>query len=204
MLRVRHDIQNIVMLSIPYILADLTAFAASYQVEGAHDKDGRGASVWDDMCRVPGQIADGSSGDDACNSYYMTDVDVPLLKSLGVNAYRFSISWSRLIPQGECRGVVIACSLRTLTLRRACSWYFRRQGRSHQPGGDRLLQPAHRRSLGPRYHSLRHPLPLGPSFRSRETLPRMDFEERSGRLSELRATLFQRVWGPGQELDHPQ
>ncbi|KAG7562366.1 hypothetical protein FFLO_02146 [Filobasidium floriforme] len=73
---------------------------ASYQVEGAHDKDGRGPSVWDDMCRVPGQIADGSSGDDACNSYYMTDVDVPLLKSLGVNAYRFSISWSRLIPQG--------------------------------------------------------------------------------------------------------
>lgn len=109
MLRVRHDIQNIVMLfnSIhPYSFAHLTAFAASYQVEGAHDKDGRGPSVWDDMCRVPGQIADGSSGDDACNSYYMTDVDVPLLKSLGVNAYRFSISWSRLIPQGERRGLV--------------------------------------------------------------------------------------------------
>lgn len=113
MLRVRNNIQKIVMLfnSIhPDLLAHLTAVAASYQVEGAHDKDGRGPSVWDDMCRVPGQIADGSSGDDACNSYYMTDVDVPLLKSLGVNAYRFSISWSRLIPQGECCSVVIACT----------------------------------------------------------------------------------------------
>jgi hypothetical protein len=103
--------------SNPFTLADLTAFAASYQVEGAHDKDGRGPSVWDDMCRVPGQIADDSNGDDACNSYYMTDVDVPLLKSLGVNAYRFSISWSRLIPQGECRGVVIACSDADLSAR---------------------------------------------------------------------------------------
>jgi len=86
------------------LIAHLLSIAASYQVEGAHDKDGRGPSVWDDMCRVPGQIADGSNGDDACNSYYMTDVDVPLLKSLGVNAYRFSISWSRLIPQGESSG----------------------------------------------------------------------------------------------------
>lgn len=83
--------------------SSVMVLAASYQVEGAHDTDGRGPSVWDDMCRVPGQIADGSSGNEACNAYHMTDVDVPLLKSLGVNAYRFSISWSRLIPQGESR-----------------------------------------------------------------------------------------------------
>jgi beta-glucosidase len=117
MLQVSKRFQEVSYSSNAFILTRSTTFAASYQVEGAHDKDGRGPSVWDDMCRVPGQIADGSSGDDACNSYYMTDVDVPLLKSLGVNAYRFSISWSRLIPQGECRGVAIACTDADLSAR---------------------------------------------------------------------------------------
>lgn len=75
-------------------------FSASYQIEGAWNVDGRAPSVWDEACRQPGIIADGSSGDNACNSYYMTESDVALLKSYGATGYRFSISWSRLIPLG--------------------------------------------------------------------------------------------------------
>jgi len=71
---------------------------------GGSSREGTGSTS--DMCRVPGQIANFDNGDDACNAYHMTDVDVPLLKSLGANTYRFSIAWSRLIPLGEWRGSV--------------------------------------------------------------------------------------------------
>ncbi|KEY71876.1 hypothetical protein S7711_06017 [Stachybotrys chartarum IBT 7711] len=73
---------------------------ASYQIEGSIDKDGRGPSIWDTFCERPGKIADGSSGVTACDSYNRTAEDIELLKSLGSQAYRFSISWSRIIPKG--------------------------------------------------------------------------------------------------------
>jgi len=73
---------------------------ASYQIEGAPHEDDRGDSIWDTFCRIPGKIADGSSGDVACDSYHRYREDVALLKSLGAKAYRFSISWSRVIPLG--------------------------------------------------------------------------------------------------------
>ncbi|KAF3770205.1 family 1 glycoside hydrolase [Cryphonectria parasitica EP155] len=73
---------------------------ASYQVEGSTDKDGRGPSIWDTFCAIPGKIADGSSGAVACDSYNRTGEDIALLKSLGATAYRFSLSWSRIIPLG--------------------------------------------------------------------------------------------------------
>ncbi|KAM0706465.1 hypothetical protein Q7P35_005792 [Cladosporium inversicolor] len=73
---------------------------ASYQIEGAAKEDGRGESIWDTFCRIPGKIADGSSGDVACDSYHVYKEDVALLKSLGAKAYRFSVSWSRVIPLG--------------------------------------------------------------------------------------------------------
>ncbi|KAK4092494.1 CAZyme family GH1 [Purpureocillium lilacinum] len=73
---------------------------ASYQIEGAIDKDGRGPSVWDEFCKRPGKIADGSSGEVACDSYNRTAEDIALLKSLGAKAYRFSLSWTRIIPLG--------------------------------------------------------------------------------------------------------
>jgi beta-glucosidase len=73
---------------------------SSYQIEGAAQEDGRGDSIWDTFCRIPGKIADGSSGDVACDSYHVYKDDVALLKSLGAKAYRFSISWSRVIPLG--------------------------------------------------------------------------------------------------------
>jgi beta-glucosidase len=72
----------------------------SYQIEGAAQEDGRGDSIWDTFCRIPGKIADGSSGVVACDSYHVYKDDVALLKSLGAKAYRFSVSWSRVIPLG--------------------------------------------------------------------------------------------------------
>ncbi|RAL05278.1 glycoside hydrolase family 1 protein [Aspergillus ibericus CBS 121593] len=73
---------------------------ASYQIEGAVDEDGRGLSIWDTFCKIPGKIAGGASGDVACDSYHRTAEDIALLKECGAQAYRFSISWSRVIPFG--------------------------------------------------------------------------------------------------------
>jgi beta-glucosidase len=75
-------------------------FWNSYQIEGAPTADGRGPSIWDTFCKIPGKIADGSSGDVACDSYNRTDEDIALLKSTGAQAYRFSLCWSRIIPIG--------------------------------------------------------------------------------------------------------
>ncbi len=74
---------------------------SSYQIEGAHDKDGRGASIWDVFCNQKGAIADGSSGAVACDHYHRLDEDLDLIASLGVTAYRFSISWPRVQPAGQ-------------------------------------------------------------------------------------------------------
>jgi beta-glucosidase len=73
---------------------------ASYQIEGAIHEDGRGPSIWDTFCNIPGKIADGSSGVTACDSYKRTKEDIDLLKTIGARAYRFSIAWSRIIPIG--------------------------------------------------------------------------------------------------------
>ncbi|EXJ63725.1 beta-glucosidase [Cladophialophora yegresii CBS 114405] len=73
---------------------------AAYQIEGGATADGRGPSIWDTFCKTPGKIADGSSGDVACDSYHRTAQDIALLKQTGAKAYRFSISWSRVIPKG--------------------------------------------------------------------------------------------------------
>ena len=71
------------------------------QIEGAAREDGRGESIWDRFCRVPGAIADGSNIDIACDHYHRLDQDLDLIASLGVNAYRFSVSWSRVQPAGS-------------------------------------------------------------------------------------------------------
>ncbi|CAK7203547.1 hypothetical protein SEUCBS139899_006281 [Sporothrix eucalyptigena] len=73
---------------------------ASYQIEGGADQDGRGPSIWDTFCAIPGKIADGSSGAVACDSYNRWRDDIELLKKVGAKAYRFSVSWSRVIPLG--------------------------------------------------------------------------------------------------------
>jgi beta-glucosidase len=72
----------------------------SFQVEGAQYEDGRKDSIWDVFCNRPGAIADGSNGAVACNSYNQYQDDIAILKKYGAKAYRFSISWSRIIPLG--------------------------------------------------------------------------------------------------------
>jgi beta-glucosidase len=76
-------------------------FAASaYQIEGAAAEDGRGPSIWDTFSRRPGAIADGSTGDVACDHYHRYPGDVALMADLGARAYRFSVSWPRVLPAG--------------------------------------------------------------------------------------------------------
>ena len=74
--------------------------AASYQVEGAAYDDGKGLSVWDMFCRKPQAVWNNQTGDIACDHYHRYKVDVGLMKDIGIQAYRFSISWPRVIPEG--------------------------------------------------------------------------------------------------------
>jgi len=76
------------------------AAAASYQIEGAAHEDGKGLSIWDIFCQKEGIIWNGQSGDVACDHYHRYKDDVSLMKEIGLCAYRPSISWSRVIPQG--------------------------------------------------------------------------------------------------------
>ncbi|EIN14627.1 glycoside hydrolase family 1 protein [Punctularia strigosozonata HHB-11173 SS5] len=73
---------------------------ASFQIEGSTSADGRGPSIWDDFSRIPGKTLDGGNGDVATDSYRRYKEDIALLKSYGVQSYRFSIAWSRIIPLG--------------------------------------------------------------------------------------------------------
>ncbi len=82
---------------------------SAYQIEGAADAHGRGPSTWDTFARRPDCIKDGSTGDVACDHYHRLDDDVALLAELGAPGYRFSLSWSRLQPDG--RGAVNATGL---------------------------------------------------------------------------------------------
>ena len=74
---------------------------ASYQIEGAVNEDGRGPSNWDIFSHTPGRVANNDTGDVACDSYHRCAEDVALLKNLGVSAYRMSIAWSRIFPEGR-------------------------------------------------------------------------------------------------------
>ena len=76
------------------------AATAAYQIEGAAQQDGRGDSVWDIFCQEEGTILNGESGKVACDHYHRFREDVEWMAELGLRAYRFSISWSRLIPDG--------------------------------------------------------------------------------------------------------
>ncbi|HUJ07192.1 MAG TPA: GH1 family beta-glucosidase [Streptosporangiaceae bacterium] len=74
---------------------------AAYQIEGAVAEDGRGVSVWDTFCRTPGVIRDGHTGDVATDHYHRWRSDVALMADLGITAYRFSIAWPRVQPDGK-------------------------------------------------------------------------------------------------------
>jgi len=76
------------------------AATASYQIEGAALDDGKGLSVWDMMCRQPNRIYDGNTGAVACDHYHRYREDVALMRQIGLQAYRLSVSWPRVIPGG--------------------------------------------------------------------------------------------------------
>ncbi len=74
---------------------------ASYQIEGAVREGGRKPSIWDAFSHMPGRVFDGHTGDVACDHYHRWESDLDLIKSLDVDAYRFSIAWPRVIPDGR-------------------------------------------------------------------------------------------------------
>jgi beta-glucosidase len=74
---------------------------ACYQIEGAWDADGKGESIWDRFSHTPGRIANGDTGDIACDHYHRWREDIALMKEMGLRAYRFSIAWPRVVPEGR-------------------------------------------------------------------------------------------------------
>ena len=77
------------------------AATAAYQIEGATEVDGRGESIWDRFSGTPGKVANGDTGEPACEHYFRWRDDVDLMRSLGLQGYRFSISWPRIQPDGR-------------------------------------------------------------------------------------------------------
>ncbi|MBO2449548.1 beta-glucosidase [Actinomadura barringtoniae] len=77
------------------------AATSAYQIEGAVTEDGRGPSIWDTFSRVPGAVDNGDTGDVACDHYHRWPEDIALMRDLGLGAYRFSIAWPRVLPQGD-------------------------------------------------------------------------------------------------------
>lgn len=77
------------------------AAAASFQIEGATEEDGRGESIWDRFCKTPGKVFNGDTGDIACDHFHRYKEDIKLMKEIGLKAYRFSIAWPRIFPEGR-------------------------------------------------------------------------------------------------------
>jgi beta-glucosidase len=73
---------------------------AAYQIEGAVQEDGRGVSIWDTFSHTPGRVLGGDTGDIACDHYHRYAEDVSLMRDLGVDSYRFSVAWPRVLPEG--------------------------------------------------------------------------------------------------------
>lgn len=74
---------------------------AAYQIEGASNEDSRGESIWDRYSHTPGYVLNGDTGDVACDHYHRFEEDIQLIKELGVDAYRYSIAWPRIMPNGS-------------------------------------------------------------------------------------------------------
>lgn len=76
------------------------AATASHQIEGAYKEDGKGLNIWDVFSHEPGNVQNGHTGDVACDHYHKFKEDIALMRKLGIKAYRFSISWTRIFPEG--------------------------------------------------------------------------------------------------------
>ena len=79
------------------------AATSAHQIEGAVDADGRGESIWDTFCKRPGAVVNGDSGAVACDFYHRYPQDIELMRTLGLDAFRFSIAWPRVLPEGRGR-----------------------------------------------------------------------------------------------------
>ncbi|HET9228320.1 MAG TPA: family 1 glycosylhydrolase, partial [Thermoanaerobaculia bacterium] len=79
------------------------AATSAYQIEGSPLADGAGPSIWQRFSHSPGLTKNGETGDVACDHYRRYEEDVRLMRDLGLNAYRFSVSWSRVLPEGKGR-----------------------------------------------------------------------------------------------------
>jgi beta-glucosidase len=77
------------------------AATASYQIEGAAREDGRGESIWDRFSHTPGKVANGDTGDVAADHYHRWQEDIGIMRRLGLHAYRFSVAWPRILPDGH-------------------------------------------------------------------------------------------------------
>jgi beta-glucosidase len=131
----------------------LGAATAAYQIEGAAEEDGRGTSIWDTFSRTPGKVLHGDTGDIACDNYHRLDADLDLAAGLGLNSYRFSVAWPRIVPEGT--------------------------GNINQKGLDfykRLVEGLHARDITPMatlYHwDLPQPLQDGGGWACRDTVER--------------------------------
>ena len=78
---------------------------SSYQIEGAAQEDGKGPSIWDAFSHIPGRVQNNEHGDVACDHYHRMEQDVQMMKALGLQAYRFSISWPRILPDGTTKQI---------------------------------------------------------------------------------------------------
>ena len=76
------------------------AASASYQIEGAYLEDGKGENIWDAYCQESGHVAHGENGNVACDHYHRFREDVKMMQKMGIKNYRFSISWTRILPDG--------------------------------------------------------------------------------------------------------
>ncbi len=149
---------------------------AAYQIEGAKDEDGKGESIWDRFAGTPGKTVDGKDGRLACDHYHRYLADLDLMKDLGLQAYRFSIAWPRVFPDGD--GAINPKGLD----------FYERLVDAHACAGDT---------------SVCHALPLGPSPDAAGAR-RLGQSCHCGRVCPLCGGGHQAAGGPGKGLDDAQ
>ena len=156
---------------------------SAYQIEGAVNEDGRGPSIWDRFAHTPGTISDRSNGDTATDHFHLYKEDIQLMKALGAKAYRFSIAWPRVFPEGAGSPNPKGLDFYNRLLDELCGKAYRSRlpGRaSSRKAPARQIQKASisttacRRVAGERHRAVRDPVSLGPAAGAAGSLRRLD------------------------------